>query len=67
MKEKKIETLHQLRFVRDEKKAVICPKTICFNKPIPAAFVINMSGTILLSLFKSGMYVYQKPNQKERR
>ena len=57
---RKINNLHQLDFARTQRKAVICPSNHCFKGPVPAAFVINMSGEILLRLINAGMYVYKK-------
>jgi hypothetical protein len=30
----------------------------------PAAFIVNMSGTIIQRMFNSGMYVYEKEDKK---
>ena len=29
-------------------------------KPIPAAFIINMAGSVLLKMFCSGLWIYEK-------
>ena len=56
----RIINLHQLRMAVDYKKAITCPKSLNYGKPMPAAFIINMSGAIIFRLFESGMYVYEK-------
>ena len=54
-----IETLHHLYKMAEAKKAVHCPKLRCFAHRIPAVFVMNMQGTVINSLFNSGLWVYQ--------
>ena len=56
----KIETLRSLKNCVDRKRAVICPASRAFNRPVPAAIVINMQGIMLLRLFDDGLYVYKK-------
>lgn len=63
---KQVKTLSGLRKLVDEKKSVFCPKSPCFTGPRPAAFIINLQGSILLNLFKSGMYEYQKQEVKKQ-
>ncbi len=58
---KKINTLRELDEARLAKKACIFqPKQPWHKKPIPAAFLINMTGDMLLRLFDNGMYIYKK-------
>lgn len=59
---KQITTLLELKEARDNKRAVFTPGVHCFKKPCPAAFVINYTGEILLRLFTSGMFIYEKGN-----
>jgi hypothetical protein len=56
---KKIRNLRQLEKAVDNKKSIFCPNTIVFNKPISAAFMINLIGSLLLKLFRQGMYIYE--------
>ena len=53
-----VETLKRLKELRDEKRAVFCPSFPAFSKRIPAAFVINMSGTIIERMMSAGLFVY---------
>lgn len=46
------------------KRAVVCPKHRCWSGPRPAAFMLNMPGSVLLGLFASGMYEYRKGGAK---
>lgn len=55
-----LENLNDLENVRTRKMAVICPGIHCFNRPIPAAFVMNMSCEIVNRMLKSGLYIYLK-------
>lgn len=56
----RIKTLKQLKKLVLKKKAVIVPNTGAWRKPRPAAFMIHLSGEILLRLFERGMYEYKK-------
>lgn len=56
----RIKTLAQLKTLVKMRRAVKCPYSRCFRGPLPAAFVINLQGAVILSLFESGMYVYQR-------
>lgn len=58
-----IRTLEELAFARDCRKAVFGK---WFNgKRMPAAFVINMPGDIILRVLKDGLYVYRKHQEKD--
>jgi len=57
----KICSFEQLKSLVNEHKAVIVPKSTCWNKPISASFVLHQQGKIILDLFNIGMYVYEKP------
>jgi hypothetical protein len=59
----RIESLEQLESARVLRKAVCCPKTTCFRKPCPAAWIINLPGHVLLRLLRSGMYLYVKEDK----
>ena len=55
-----ITNLEGLQWAALHHRAVVCPKWTGFVRPRPAAFVINMSGDVLLRMFKSGMYLHTK-------
>jgi hypothetical protein len=55
----KIESLEALEKAALERMAVVVPGYICWSKPRPAAFVINLSGLVLLRLLRSGMFIYE--------
>jgi len=62
---KSIETLEELDEARNNRKSVICPEVILWrgiaaNRPLPAAWVINLPGAILLTLFRSRLQIYEK-------
>lgn len=63
---KQIKTLEGLRRAALDRKSVIVPNaehvrfSPPWNKPKPAAFMINLSGHILVHLFGIGMYIYKK-------
>ncbi len=59
-----INDLYALSIAVDNKQSVYVPKSHAFLKPKPAAFIINLSGAILLRLFRTGMYVYEKQNKE---
>lgn len=42
------------------RRSVFVPTSFAWRKPRPAAFMINLPGTVLLDLFHMGMYVYEK-------
>lgn len=56
----RITNLDELKLMVDGKKSVVCPTSCGFCRPKPAAFIINLSGAILLRLFNTGMYIYEK-------
>ena len=55
-----ITNLEGLRAAALHRRAVVCPEWVGFVRPRPAAFVINMSGELLLRMFRSGMYLHIK-------
>ena len=61
---KKITTLRELENTADKKKAVIAVGSYFQTRPLPAAWVINFSGKIILRYLKNGMYVYKKGGKK---
>lgn len=61
-----VNTLHHLASLAADKRSVCAPgfRGLPFRKPKPAAFVINMSGQIILQLIASGLYVYEPKEKK---
>lgn len=43
------------------RRSVVCPTSPCWCRPRPAAFVIQLTGEIILRLIQAGLYVYEKP------
>lgn len=60
----KVSTLEDLWKAVEYHKAVVCPDSPCFNKPRPAAVIINLQGTLILRLFQLGMYIYEKKKRR---
>lgn len=60
---KRIVTLQDLYVARSLKQSVIAPSFGGFDRPRPAAFMMNLTGEVLLRMMNSGMYVY-KPQPK---
>lgn len=56
----RIKTLEQLQALAEQKRSVVVPDVYCWRRPRPAAFVINLAGSVLVRLFASGMYIYEK-------
>jgi len=61
-----IHTLADLAAARDSKQSVFCPTLRSFAKARPAAFIINYSGSIILMMLKSGLFVYNKPSPSKK-
>ena len=59
MARKQVRDLATLQQAALDGKAVVVPGTN-YSKPCPAAWMINLQGHVILSLFKSGMYIYEK-------
>jgi len=62
--ERKVESLADLRWLVERRKSVVVPGCCPWNKPKPAAFMIQLSGEILWRLFSRGMYRYDKKESK---
>lgn len=56
----RVTTLGQLRDLAYAKRAVVVPSTVCWAAPRPAAFMLNVSGGVLLRLMERGMFVYER-------
>lgn len=63
--EVKIENLQDLYDARKFRRSITVPKRIAWRGPIPTAWMMNLSGEILLHLFNAGMYLYI-PKQARR-
>jgi len=57
--------LEHLRDLALWRKAVVVPKSPAFCKCKPAAFLIGLPGRVLQRLFDIGMFVYEKPKEKD--
>jgi hypothetical protein len=49
-----------------DKKSIIVPGTRPWEKPRPAAWMINLPGITLNRLFEIGMYIYDKPRTEDK-
>ena len=58
-KGRQILTLLELHEAVCAKRAVTCPDTV-WAKRTPAAFMMQLSGEVLLRLFGRGLYIYEK-------
>jgi len=58
----KINTLKELEAAAQMRQSVTVPGTT-FDKPRPAAFVMNLQGHIIYRLFLKGMFVYVKESK----
>ena len=55
----KVETLQELESAMNNRRAVVIPGTV-WEKPKPAAVIIQLPGTALVKLFKKGIYLYER-------
>jgi len=56
----RIKGLEELHDARCDKRAVICSDGPFSGKPTPAASIINLQGRYLITLFRRGMWIYEK-------
>ena len=56
----RVTTLAELALLSGAKRSVICPKYPAWNRPRPAAWIIQLPGAMLLNMMECGMYVYEK-------
>jgi len=61
---KRIRTLTALKSAALNRKSVVCPWSRCWNKPRPAAFVINLQGHYLECLLVRGIWIYETAKTK---
>jgi hypothetical protein len=61
--DRKILGLNDLHQAAIEKRAVHCPRFGNWKTPKPAAFMLNLSGSILRRMLNSGMYVYPRKDE----
>ena len=62
----RVYSLWDLKSLVSQKRSVVCPTWVGFMRPRPAAFVMNMTGDVLLRMFDDGMYVYEKVERKPK-
>ena len=55
-----ISTLFGLRAAANGRRSVVVPNGHCLRGPLPAAFVLNMTGAVIVRMFDMGMVVYEK-------
>jgi hypothetical protein len=60
----KITSLERLRELAIEKRSITTNWASPHFKCKPAAFVLNMTGSIIQKMFDCGMYVYKKEEKK---
>ena len=63
---KMITNLYELQNAVHKKRSVFCPHYYVFRNPIPAAFVINLSGQMILNLINEGIYLYKKTKGEKK-
>jgi hypothetical protein len=63
---KRINNLQELNALCHDKKSVIVPGYRPWEKPKSAAFLMNISGTGLLHLFRRGMYEYIPASKQKK-
>jgi len=54
----KVMGIHAIERYAKEKRALVCPGFGAFDKPKPAAVIINLPGAIILRMIDHGLYVY---------
>ena len=57
---KQINTLEDLNTAAKNRQSVVFDT---FSRPMPAAVFLNMSGSTILGLINSGVYIYEKPKK----
>jgi len=63
----RIVDLDDLFALAQSHRSVVVPKLSVWKKPRPAAFMMNLTGQVLLELITAGMYEYKKePKQGVR-
>ena len=61
----KIESLQRLSELAQEKRAVFQKVRGPIMHPKPAAFVLNMNGSMILRFIEAGLYVYEKKEKTQ--
>ena len=64
--ERQILSLEDLEWARIDRRAVYAPADYHWNAPMPAAFIMNLSGTIILRLIQIGLFTFNKPATSKR-
>ena len=62
-----VTTLRELAALTAAHRSIVVPTHDAYKKPTPAAWMMNLSGLTLLTLFVSGMYVYEKKPKVAKR
>ena len=57
-------TLAELALLSEAKRSVFCPRHAAWQRPRPAAWLIQLPGAMLMGIFAEGLYVYEKPVRK---
>jgi hypothetical protein len=58
-------TLVDLSILALQKRAVWVPDSPAWRKHVPARFVLNLPGQVILNMVRMGMFVYEpKPKQE---
>ena len=63
MDKKHINTLSEIVDLADQKKS-LSGNVVWARKPIPASWVINMSGRVIFNGLKQGLWIHEKENEK---
>ena len=58
----RVTTLAELALLSGAKRSVICLNHRAWDRPRPAAWIIQLPGAMLLNMMECGMYVYEKGN-----
>jgi len=58
-----IDSLDSLYRAACERRSVVCPTVHVWRCPRPAAFVLNLPGSVLRAMFQAGLYLYEKPKE----
>ena len=64
-----IKCLRDLRIAARNRRSVYCPERpswTLLGTPLPAAVVMNMTGTIILNLIDAGLAIYEKPEKRRK-
>ena len=60
----RVTTLAELALLSAARRSVFTPRDRSWKRPLPAAWVIQLPGAMLMGIFAAGLYVYEKPVRK---